>query len=240
MEDFLHQKILIVEDHIAREYPKEICGVLAGTKKNIDYFPCKNIADDDDEFIIDPKDYIKISLTKTIVAIVHSHNGPCEPSQWDIQQCNAIKIPFIIYGTDGIKVLYPEKQQLKGRLYKFGKHDCFEAVRDWFIYKDIFMPPRHEDWIDDWYDEGFNYIEDSIHEWNLSKVQDGSLRYGDVLVFKVFASVPDHIGVYEGNDKFFHHANGRISSSENLWKFWGKYLVGVYRNEAHNFSGHVS
>jgi proteasome lid subunit RPN8/RPN11 len=230
MEDFLHQEVLSVREHISRDFPKEICGVL-GKNKKFTYYPCKNIASNTaDEFVIDPKEYTGLSLKTNIVAIVHSHNGSCLPSQWDIKQCNNIGLPFVIYGTDGIYVQYPEKPRLKGRLYTFGKLDCFEAVRDWYLYKGLVFPPR-EDWVEDWGEKGLNYMEDLIPKWGFEKVHDNSLIYGDLLLFKVFSPVPDHIGVYEDNDKFFHHANNRASCSENLWSFWARFMVGVYRND---------
>jgi len=229
MEDFLHQEYLKVREHIQEQFPKEICGVLAG-KKNLTYYPCTNIADNNDEFLIDPKEYTKLSLTKNIAAIVHSHNGSCSPSEWDKHQCNIINLPFVIYGDDGIYVLYPDKVRLKGRIYMFGVYDCFEAVRDWLAYKGLIIPTRGE-WEDDWFNNGLNYMEEEFQNWGFKEVTDNSLQYGDVLVFKVMAPVPDHIGVYEDNDLFFHHAHGRISCSENLWSFWGKFLVKVLRHD---------
>lgn len=229
MEDSLLQDHFKVREHIQKDFPKEICGVLAG-KKNLSYYPCTNIAEDVDEFIIHPKEYTRLSLTKNIAAIVHSHNGSSTPSEWDISQCNAIGLPFVIYGTEDVTVLQPEKHRLKGRIYEFGVQDCFEAVRDWYLFKGIWFPPRHK-WIEDWDEKGLNYFEDLIPEWGFKKVEDNSLQYGDLITFKVFSKVPDHIGVYEDRDNFFHHANGRTSCSENLWSFWAKFMVGVYRHE---------
>ena len=228
MEDSLHQEHSKVKEHIFEDYPKEICGVFTG--KNVNYHKITNISEGDDEFIMDGKEYTKLRLTKDVIAIVHSHNGSCEASKWDIAQCNSHKLPFVIYGDDGINVIYPEKRALKGRIYEFGKFDCFEAVRDWFSTKGVSSPPRLQ-WEDDWYDKGLDYISEYSNTWGLKEVIDNSLEYGDVLVFKKMSPVADHIGVYEGNDKFFHHAHGRISCSENLWTYWADYLVKVLRHD---------
>lgn len=228
MGDSLHQEHLKVKEHIATDFPKEICGVFTG--KNLNYHPISNIAEDDDEFVMDPKEYTRIRLTKDVVAIVHSHNGPAKASDWDIAQCNSHKLPFVIYGDDMINVIYPKKHALEGRLYTFGVLDCFEAVRDWYESKGVKSPPRLP-WEDDWFNKGLNYIDQYCHRWGLKEVKDNSLEYGDVLVFKKFAPVPDHLGVYTGDDQFFHHAHGRISCYENLYDYWAEYLVKVLRHD---------
>lgn len=230
MEDFLLQESTEIKKHIADEWPKEICGVIAGRKKP-KYIRCTNIAEDDNEFIIDPLEFIGISMTKNISAIVHSHNGHSKASDWDVAQCNSHKLPFIIFGNDGINIIYPKELMLKGRIYVEGNIDCFEAVRDWYISKGIYTPPRDSEWDPEWYNKGLNYLEDNFKDWGLEEVKDNTLKFGDVLVFKMFNQVPDHLGVYEGNDRFFHHAVDRLSCSENLWEYWGKYLYKVLRHE---------
>jgi cell wall-associated NlpC family hydrolase len=51
------------------------------------------------------------------------------------------------------------------------------------------------------------------------------------LIFTMGANVPNHCGVYTGNDIFFHHAVNRLSCRENLYPLWKKYLTGIYRYE---------
>tara|TARA_Y100001951_G_C11294231_1_gene274380 strand:+ start:1751 stop:2464 length:714 start_codon:yes stop_codon:yes gene_type:complete len=233
MEDLVLQERSKIESHISREYPKEICGVIAG-KRRPQYIECTNISDSEDEFIIDPTEYTRLSLTRQISAIVHSHRHSCKASEWDVVQCNLHKLPFIIFGDDGYNIVHPKVLALKGRVYEFGVRDCFEAVRDWFIDKNIQSPPRNINWEVDWAEQGIDYIGNYFETWGLKEVKDNSLEYGDVLVFKMFMEVPDHIGVYTGNDNFFHHAVDRLSCEENLWEYWGKYLYKVLRHEKAN------
>ena len=75
-----------------------------------------------------------------------------------------------------------------------------------------------------------HFSEDIIKNWGGVKVD--TPQKNDVLIFKVKADVPDHCGVYLGNDIFFHHAENRLSCRENLYPFWAKYIVGIYRHVA--------
>ena len=75
------------------EYPREGCGVIGVAKGKIHWFPCKNVSEDDDDFIMDSSDYIRASLKSDIVAIVHNHpDASKEPSEADIKMCNALNL----------------------------------------------------------------------------------------------------------------------------------------------------
>lgn len=222
MEDFLLPELSTIRSYIK---DKEICGIL--TDKG--YINLVNLAEDLDEFIIDPKELYYASKGKTVLGIVHSHSGSTKPSAWDITQCNQYRLPFIIVNFTEYSIIFPEKHQLEGRIYEFGKYDCFEAVRDWYLAHDIYSAPRL-DWRDDWWETtNENYIDELIQDWNLTKVSN--LQYGDVLTFKIRAPITNHLGVYEDNDIFYHHPFGRLSLRENLYPMWGSFINGIYRHE---------
>ena len=73
-----------------------------------------------------------------------------------------------------------------------------------------------------------------IQNWNHREVKEP--QENDVLIFTVEADVPNHCGVYIGNDCFFHHAVNRLSCREHLYPFWIKYLTGVYRYDENSVS----
>ena len=85
-------------DHFQQEYPREGCGVIGVVKGKSKWFPCKNVAEDDDDFVMDSRDYINASLRSDIVALVHSHpdHSP-EPSEADIKVCNTLKLDSYIF-----------------------------------------------------------------------------------------------------------------------------------------------
>ena len=222
------------EQHFKKEYPREGCGVLAVVKGKKQWFPVKNIANNNDDFVMDSDEYIKIMLTSDIIGIVHNHiDASPEPGETDIQQCNVLGIPYYIfsYPEMELKVLQPENNytDLYGREYKFGTVDCFEAMRDYLITKNITIPPRAL-FEDDWYDKGLDYFSSEvIKSWGGQPVDLDKIQENDVLIFRVQETVNNHCGVYIGNDIFYHHAVNRLSCRESLYRFWYQYLEGAYR-----------
>mgnify|MGYP001297690926 CR=1 FL=1 len=223
-----------IEQHFKKEYPREGCGVLAVVKGKKQWFPVKNIANNNDDFVMDSDEYIKIMLTSDIIGIVHNHiDASPEPGETDIQQCNVLGIPYYIfsYPEMELKVLQPENNytDLYGREYKFGTVDCFEAMRDYLITKNITIPPRAL-FEDDWYDKGLDYFSSEvIKSWGGQPVDLDKIQENDVLIFRVQEIVNNHCGVYIGNDIFYHHAVNRLSCRESLYPFWYQYLEGAYR-----------
>lgn len=224
-----------IEKHFEKEYPREGCGVIAVVKGKKRFFPCENLAENNENFILSSKDWFRIKQQADIIAVVHSHpDSSNKPSQTDINNCNAIGLPYYIfsYPEMDLNIVEPVKNftPLLGREYEFGVRDCFEAMRDWLAEENIHIPPR-EPFEDDWWEkENLNYFsEENISRWGFKKVSE--LKKNDLLIFQVEASVPNHCGVYLSNDIFFHHAVNRLSCRENLYPFWAKHIVGIYRHE---------
>lgn len=223
-----------IEKHFKKEYPKEGCGILAVVQGKKKWFPCTNIADKGDDFIIDSKEYLKLLRTTDIVAIVHSHpDSTSEPSETDRVYCNALGVPYYIfsYPEMDLTIVEPEKNltELYGRDYKFGETDCFEALRDYLAQQQIIIPPRLM-FQDDWWDKDLDYFtEETISNWKHVPVLLKDIQPNDVLIFKLMAPVNNHCGVYIGDDIFYHHAYNRLSCRESLYPFWYKSITGVYR-----------
>jgi proteasome lid subunit RPN8/RPN11 len=227
-----------IKEHFEEWYPKEACGVLGVREGKLKWFPCKNISEESDNFIFDSREYISISKHCNIVGIVHSHpDSPPDPSPYDIDNCNILNIPYYIfsYPSFELKTLKPENQEtlsLYGRDYKFGVTDCFEAMRD-YLNSQGFKIPSRALFEDNWWEKGLDYsIEELTEQWNLKKVKINTLMPNDVIGFSIESSIPNHCGVYVGEDLFYHHAVNRLSCTENLYPFWKKYITGVYRYDA--------
>ena len=226
-----------IEKHFEEEYPREGCGILSVVKGKKVWVPCTNLAENEDDFILDSTEFLKIKRTSDIIAIVHSHpDASPEPSEGDIKYCNTLGIPYYIFSYPEMElhILNPESNttELYGRDYEFGVTDCFEAARDYLLTKSIVIPKR-DMFEDDWWEKGLDYFrEDLICDWGLRKVELGEMQPNDVLIFKVLADRNNHCGVYIGNDQFYHHANERLSCRENIYPLWHKYLTGAYRYDS--------
>lgn len=229
-EDMVSQ----VKEHALKEAPQECCGVILVKKGKRKYYSCANVSKEPDSFIIDPVQFTKFSLQGDIEFIVHSHTSGTEPSEHDLQACNALKIPYLIYYLENETYsihYHKDYNNLIGREYIFGKQDCFEAARDWFLTHGVIMPPR-KNWVDNWEEHGYNYISDEVFDWPVEQVKD--LIYGDILTLTINGKIPNHIAIYLDNDIIYHHAINRLSCRENMYPFWAENIHGIYRYKGSN------
>lgn len=233
-----------IELHFIKTYPKEGCGLLGVRDGELHWLACKNIATEDENFIIDSREFFKYKRMYDIVGVVHSHpDSSCEPSEVDINVCNSLCIPYYIFSYPTMEMYYLEPEvnntELYGRDYEFGKADCFEAIRDYLATKNILLPPRElfgGDYFpqqDGFWETNTEYLSpEKALDWDHKKVELKDIRENDVLIFKVYSPVNNHCGVYLGDDIFYHHAQNRLSTRESLYPFWAKFLTGAYRYEA--------
>jgi proteasome lid subunit RPN8/RPN11 len=221
----------IVKDLLS-VYPEEGCGLLINKKGKLVWKFCTNIADDPEEdFVIDPKEYIEASLVGTIHSIIHSHvDSSCEPSSGDKKASCFLQIPYTIYSLrDEEKYTFtPPKinNPLLGRDYEFGSQDCYSLVRDYYKENFNLILPKTV-FQDNWWDEGLNYFDDLFDAFGFEEVD--TPKIGDGIIFKVFSHVPNHCGVYVGEDNFIHHAIDRLSCKESLHSGWGKHIHRIVR-----------
>lgn len=221
--------ILQIKIHALSVAPQECCGVILVKKGKRKYYPCTNISKEPDSFIVDPIEYTRVSMQGDVEYIVHSHTSGQSPSEHDIQAYNVLKIPYLIYYIESDTYgVYCHKgyNKLIGRDYIFGEQDCFEAARDWFLVHGIIMPPRRK-WLDNWWEQGYNYISSEVLNWPVEQVKD--LIYGDILALTINGDIPNHIAIYLDNDIIFHHAVNRLSCRENMYPFWAENIYGIYR-----------
>ena len=85
--------------HAEAEAPKESCGLLVMLDGAEHYWPCKNLSEEDDVFILDPMGYAAAEDTGEVLAVVHSHpDAPALPSKPDKKACTQYGLPWFIYG----------------------------------------------------------------------------------------------------------------------------------------------
>ena len=90
-------------EHAAECAPRECCGLVIQDGNNKRYIPMENISENENEFEMNPLAFATIQAISKILYVVHSHyDEDCRPSEHDINNCNAIGIPYFI-------VSYPDK-----------------------------------------------------------------------------------------------------------------------------------
>ena len=219
-------------EHLISVYPEEGCGILINKRGKIVWMSCENTAiKPEEDFVISAKDYIRASLLGDIHAIVHSHPGvSCEPSESDIKTSDFLGIPYIIYSLPSMeKYEYTPKNirnKLLGRDYEFGQSDCYSLVRDYYKQElDLTLPTILFE--DAWWDKGLNYFDDLFQNFGFVEVEKPQEHDG--IIFSVFCNVPNHCGVYLGEDLFLHHAVNRLSCRESIHSGWGQHIVRYVR-----------
>jgi len=209
------------------KYPEEACGILLNKKGHLVWVPCDNVAEDkESNFVLDSTQYLQAHFQGDIHSIVHSHtNSSSKLSEADKKASDFLKIPYTVYSVpDGEKTTYhpPDSNNLLGRTYEFGVQDCWILVRDYYKQEyNITLPLL--DFEDDWWMKGLNYFDDYFTDFGF--VEAESPEKGDVILFSVRSTVPNHCGVYLGEGLFMHHAENRLSCRESLYPFWVKQIT---------------
>jgi proteasome lid subunit RPN8/RPN11 len=211
-------------DHARDQSPRESCGLLIICKGKEKYWPCKNLASQNNQFIICPHDYAQAEDSGEIVAVIHSHPmGTSEPSQADRVSCEASGVPWHIYSLQAgsWSLLEPcgYRAPLVGREWAWGITDCWSLVRDWYLQHQLHIndyerPLTPEEFMLDplfekyWDDAGFRELRPGEQ-----------MQVGDAILMSIGSRGLNHVGVYIGDQLLLHHVRGRLSTKD-LYGGW--------------------
>lgn len=230
----LEAKIL---EHAQAEDPRECCGLIAIVKGRKKYFPCANLADTPDEhFVLKAEDYAAVEDQGEILAIVHSHpiSNP-QPSQADRVACAKTGLPWFIINpkTGGTSLTMPQQYELPyvGREFVFGVVDCYSLCRDWYS-KEFDLQLTDYQRRDKFWERGENLYVDNFKSEGFRQVPFEDLQYGDMVLMQLGAALPNHAGIYVGDQQILHHVQGRLSSRDVLGGYYVKSTAMVLRHES--------
>ena len=222
--------------HALEHYPKEACGLILNISGKPQYRPCKNIAESQTDFILDPEDYIRCEDEGDIIAVVHSHcNVSPKPSQADLVSCEISGLPWIIVSVPEKVWHYFEpsgfKAPLIGRVFSHGVLDCYSTIRDGMREKFGVEIPDFERG-EYWWEKGGNLYLDNFQSAGFTQIIDGSLNEGDVLLMMVGKTkVPNHGALYLGKNTILHHVQNRLSCRDVYGGYWMKHTTHVLRHK---------
>lgn len=234
-----------INDHAAICYPRESCGVIVGKK----YIACQNIASDDAQFEICPRDIVKASKLGKIKAYVHSHpDGSVLPSMPDRVQMNLHGLPWVITNGSEVAIHKPDGYQapLVGREYHHGLMDCYSLVKDYY-QRELGITlndyERTDEWwtdakskplyVDNFKKEGFVEV-DTIQKHDIILARLGRTAHvNHALVFIGDGQLKsEHIEDVIGDCLVLHHPYGRDSIREIFGEQWQRRAAIIIRHES--------
>lgn len=192
------------------------------THNEVKLFPCLNIAaDPTTDFRISRDDHLECIKLGTIMAVYHSHpTGPAGFSEGDLAVSNEAVLPFYLYDVaseEWSEYLPPDYEvKLEGRPFYWGFDDCYGAARHYYrenlgLYlrdydrDDTFGPTRSMAIMDHFAEEGFVRLDPTV-----------SIQTHDALLFDISPRCPQHISIFVGNQRMFHHPLNMLSKTEML------------------------
>lgn len=231
------------KEHARQAYPKESCGLIIKTAEGRDYYPCKNIATKNSDFILDPEDYAKAEDLGEVLAVVHSHPDTLpNPSMADRVSCGLWGLEWLIVSYPDVSEcwLKPENYQapLLGREFSHGILDCYTLIKDYYQRELLITLPefkRDNLWWEN--KEGNSLYEENFEKAGFYKVDDlEDYQRHDVIIFQVGRTYhPNHAGVYLGDNPtltseetpkvigkpfFLHHLYGQDSRRDIYGYEW--------------------
>lgn len=217
--------------HAKEAAPHEACGLLVVVAGKERYWPCRNLSDQQDQFILDPEDFAAAEDAGEVLAVVHSHPvTPPVPSQADLLAIERSNLPWFICNPNTEQwsaELRPIgfRAPLVGRPWVWGISDCWTLARDWYgehglALRDFDRPLTPQAFEDaplfdqSWQMAGFRELQ-----------EDEPLEPGDCLLMAIKSSGLNHCGVYIGDQLLLHHLRKRLSSRD-IYGGWLQKVTG--------------
>ncbi|MDT8894173.1 NlpC/P60 family protein [Halomonas sp. I1] len=155
------------------------------------------------------------AIGRGLLAIVHSHpDYPDCPSEADMRGQMASGVPWGIVATDGESSTpirwwgHGEREPLVGRGFVHGITDCYALIRDYYCLEHgIDLPEFPRSW--EWWRHGQDLYTDGFPQAGFRRIEPDEARAGDMFFAQLRSPVPNHGGIYLGDDLVLHHKTGR-------------------------------
>lgn len=199
----------------------EMCGLILCDDT---FILCENVAIDKvNNFEIDSD--VLIKYDGQIKAIVHSHNNSFPHlSACDIKMLENSGLDWVLVCDDKVKH-YRHIPNLIGREFIFNRQDCYNLFRDVYMLAGIDFPQFK--YVENWYEIGQNLYVDNLIKYGFEQVETPEI--GDVVLFAMRSEIPNHCGVYIGNNYILHHALNQLSKRDLLNGYWLNNLHSFWR-----------
>ena len=210
--------------HAAAEHPKEACGFIVIEGKKKVYKPLANVAaEPETTFAIAPEAWIGAG---EVLAVVHSHpEGQPWLSAADRLGQQAAGLPWVLCVSGSLKVFRPVPL-LRGRVFDYGKADCYSLLADAYHLAGIELPPVGRTTLDE--DAAARKFETLAGGAGFRQVHEA--QPGDVLL-TALGGHANHVALYLGDGNMLHHAIDQLSRREMYGSFWRKATHSIWRHK---------
>ena len=213
--------------HATAAHPQEACGFILAVGRKQVYQRCRNVAADPEAtFEIAAEDWIAAAEQGEVIAVVHSHpQGELYLSGADRQAQRQSNLPWVLVVSGSLKVFAPVLH-LRGRVFEYGKADCFTLLRDAYHLAGIELPDPVRGDMDE--DAAKNrFIEEGVPN-GFSRVFEP--QPGDVILTALGGNA-NHAALYLGNNEILHHAHNHLSRREPYRDFWVTHTHSMWRHK---------
>jgi proteasome lid subunit RPN8/RPN11 len=223
--------------HAASEAPRECCGLIV-RQHDVEhpvYIACSNAAHRAEDFVIDPRDYVRAEDTGDVIGIAHSHvYMPPAPTPADLTGIERTQLPWLIVnhplGTWTVTRPSGYRAPLSGRRFVHGVHDCYGLVRDYYAEQGIALHdyPRTFGWWNE--PEGPDLYRENFEREGFVEVPRATLREHDLILMRIRALRDNHMAVYLGGNVILHHLVAQLSRREVYQEFYQRCTTAVLRH----------
>lgn len=208
----------LFEEHARRCFPAEACGLLLVASGKEEFFPCRNIAKGQNDFIMSPEDYAAAEDSGDILAVLHSHpNSGSSPSQADLVGCEGSGLPWFIFSIPGATwaEMTPSgyRAPYVGRVFSHGVLDCYTLIQDWYRQElKISLPDFNRK--EEWWKNGDDLYLENFQSTGFRRIDPSEMTKGDIILMQIHSRTVNHGAIYLGNDVILHHVMNRLSCRE--------------------------
>lgn len=226
--------------HAKATAPQEACGFVICTYQSNEliYVPCDNIAYDPvNYFEIEADDFIRAELQGEIIAVVHSHpdsqteKGLPYLSTADRACQVRLHLPFWLVCGDNLYIFRPIAP-LVGREFTNQTQDCRILCLDAYMLAGLDIDQSELHYAFDWFEQGENLYECYLVKADFERLPfNATPQLGDIVLLQVGSPVPNHAGVYLGNQMMLHHSLNRLSARVPYDGAWLQQTHSIWRHK---------
>jgi len=225
-------QISAIRSYAESAFPQEACGFVLADGAVVE---CRNTSTEPNTFVIAAADSVR--YLDDAVVCWHSHGNYAQLSTADITACKALALPYAVWDCGSSQLLWLDPNQsagLLGRVWSYGGHDCYSAVRDWFYQEQaVVLNDYPRQFEGEWATRGFTHFEDNFEAEGFRRLPPtADLQRGDVLLMRIRNDYTcNHVAVVDdpAANQLYQHLVNRLSGHTSFSPYFRDQTYAVLR-----------